>query len=232
MVTGSSRLYGKMTPVAIDIIEELTWRGLIAQSTDVGALAAHLQQEQRTLYCGFDPTAPSLHLGHLLQTLTLRRFQLAGHRPLGLVGGATGLIGDPKMTAERTLNDADVVAAWVERIRSQVERFLDFDEAKTGAQIVNNYDWTKDLSAIDLLRGIGKHFSVNRMLDREAVAARLAGPVSVSASSATSCSSPTTFSNCFGVTTARCRPAVRTSGETSFRAWTSFAGPQVKRRMR
>ncbi|HVQ89068.1 MAG TPA: tyrosine--tRNA ligase, partial [Actinomycetes bacterium] len=162
--------------MAIDIIEELSWRGLIAQSTDLGALAEHLNEQSRTIYCGFDPTAPSLHLGHLLQTLTLRRFQLAGHRPLGLVGGATGLIGDPKMTGERTLNDADVVGGWVDRIRHQVERFLDFDDPTTGATIVNNLDWTKELSAIDLLRGIGKHFSVNRMLDREAVAARLAGP--------------------------------------------------------
>ncbi|MEO8328965.1 MAG: tyrosine--tRNA ligase, partial [Candidatus Nanopelagicales bacterium] len=153
--------------MATDIIDDLTWRGLIAQSTDLGALSEHLRESSRTIYCGFDPTAPSLHLGHLLQTLTLRRFQLAGHRPLGLVGGATGLIGDPKMTGERTLNEADVVAAWVERIRGQVERFLDFEDVHTGAHIVNNFDWTKELSAIDLLRGIGKHFSVNRMLDRE-----------------------------------------------------------------
>ena len=159
-----------------DIVEDLSWRGLIAQSTDVGALASHLREGSRTLYSGFDPTAPSLHIGHLMQVLTLRRFQEAGHRPLGLVGGATGLIGDPKMTAERTLNDEDVVAGWVERIRVQVERLLDFDDAQTGARMVNNLDWTKQLSAIDFLRGIGKHFSVNRMLDREAVAARLAGP--------------------------------------------------------
>ena len=159
-----------------DIVEDLSWRGLIAQSTDVGALASHLREGSRTLYSGFDPTAPSLHIGHLMQVLTLRRFQEAGHRPLGLVGGATGLIGDPKMTGERTLNDEDVVAGWVERIRIQVERLLDFDDAQTGARMVNNLDWTKQLSAIDFLRGIGKHFSVNRMLDREAVAARLAGP--------------------------------------------------------
>ncbi|HVQ19033.1 MAG TPA: tyrosine--tRNA ligase [Actinomycetes bacterium] len=162
--------------MAVDIIEELTWRGLIAQSTDIGALAQHLRQEQRTLYCGFDPTAPSLHLGNLLQILTLRRFQQSGHRPLGLVGGATGLIGDPKMSGERTLNDRDVVAAWVERIREQVGRYLDFDDRVAPATLVNNLDWTSELSAIDFLRGIGKHFSVNRMLDREAVAARLAGP--------------------------------------------------------
>jgi len=161
--------------VATDIIEELSWRGLIAQSTDLGALAEHLRTGSRTLYSGFDPTAPSLHLGHLMQVLTLRRFQLAGHRPLGLVGGATGLIGDPKMTGERSLNDADVVGGWVQRIRDQLGRYLDFDESPTGAVLVNNLDWTRELSAIDFLRGIGKHFSVNRMLDREAVAARLAG---------------------------------------------------------
>ena len=162
--------------VTVDIIEDLSWRGLIAQSTDLGAFAGHLREQPRSLYCGFDPTAPSLHLGHLLQTLTLRRFQLAGHRPIGLVGGATGLIGDPKMTGERTLNDTDVVEAWVLRIREQVERFLDFDDPATGARLVNNMDWTRDLSTIGFLRDIGKHFSVNRMLDREAVAARLAGP--------------------------------------------------------
>lgn len=158
-----------------DIIEELSWRGLIAQSTDVGALSEHLRTGRRTLYCGFDPTAPSLHLGHLLQVLTLRRFQLAGHRPLGLIGGATGLIGDPKETGERTLNDADLVAAWVDRIRSQVERYLDFDDNTSGAVLVDNLDWTQSLSTIEFLRDIGKHFSVNRMLDREAVAVRLAG---------------------------------------------------------
>ncbi|MDH4354091.1 MAG: tyrosine--tRNA ligase [Actinomycetota bacterium] len=160
--------------VATDILEELTWRGLVQQSTDLGALANHLREQPRTLYCGFDPTAPSLHIGHLLQTLTLRRFQLAGHRPLALVGGATGLIGDPKLTGERQLNDADVVAQWSERIRSQLERFLDFDDATTGAVMVNNYDWTAAMSTLDFLRDVGKHFPVNRMLDREAVAARLA----------------------------------------------------------
>jgi tyrosyl-tRNA synthetase len=162
--------------VTTDIIEELTWRGAIAQSTDLGALAQHLATGRRTLYCGFDPSAPSLHLGHLMQMLTLRRFQLAGHRPLGLVGGATGLVGDPKMTSERVLNDEDVVQGWVQRIRDQVGRYLDFDDLSAPAVLVNNLDWTSELSAIDLLRGIGKHFSVNRMLDREAVAARLAGP--------------------------------------------------------
>jgi len=126
-----------------------------------------------TLYCGFDPTAPSLHLGNLVQILTVRRFQQHGHRPLALVGGATGLIGDPKESGERTLNSAELVEEWVSKIRIQLERFYDFSGTNS-AQMVNNLDWTRDLSAIEFLRDIGKHFSVNRMLDREAVAARLA----------------------------------------------------------
>ena len=157
-----------------DILSDLHARGLIAQSTDLGALHADLERGPMAIYCGFDPTAASLHLGNLAQILLIRRFQLAGHRPLALVGGATGLIGDPKMTGERTLNSLDVVAEWVGRIRAQLERFYDFDGA-AAATMVNNLDWTKSLSALDFLRDIGKHFSVNRMLDREAVAARLAG---------------------------------------------------------
>jgi tyrosyl-tRNA synthetase len=161
--------------VATDIIDDLAWRGLIAQSTDQGALAEHFRTGARTLYSGFDPTAPSLHVGHLLQVLTLRRFQEAGHRPLALVGGATGLIGDPRSSGERQLHDPDVVAGWVDRIRGQLSQFLDFsDEHRAPAQLVNNLDWTQSLTAIEFLRDIGKHFSVNRMLDREAVAARLA----------------------------------------------------------
>lgn len=155
-----------------EIIPELQWRGLIAQSTDIEALSTACELPV-TLYCGFDPTAPSLHLGNLVQILTVRRFQNYGHKPLALVGGATGLIGDPKESGERTLNSADLVGEWVSRIRSQVERFYDFD-GPNPAQMVNNLDWTKDLNAIEFLRDIGKHFSVNRMLDREAVAARLA----------------------------------------------------------
>ena len=155
------------------ILDDLSARRLIAQTTDLDALSSSLAAPI-TLYCGFDPTAPSLHLGNLSQILTVRRFQLAGHRPLALVGGATGLIGDPKMAGERTLNDSDTVAAWVNRIRHQVERYYDFDGANA-AVVVNNLDWTSGVSAIEFLRDIGKHFSVNRMLDREAVAARLAG---------------------------------------------------------
>jgi tyrosyl-tRNA synthetase len=155
------------------VLDELHWRGLIASSTDLNALRAELASGPITLYCGFDPTAASLHVGHLAQTLTARRFQLAGHLPLALVGGATGMIGDPKPTSERSLNEADVVAAWSEGIREQLERFFDFD-GPAAARMVNNHEWTAPMSVIEFLRDIGKHFSVNRMLDREAVARRLA----------------------------------------------------------
>lgn len=161
-----------MQPVT-GIVEELLWRELIADSTDLGALREATDAGSITLYCGFDPTAPSLHLGNLAQILTVRRFQQHGHRPLALVGGATGLIGDPKESGERTLNPAQTVEEWVARIRGQLERFYDFT-GDNAAVMVNNYDWTQGLSAIEFLRDVGKHFSVNRMLDREAVAARLA----------------------------------------------------------
>jgi tyrosyl-tRNA synthetase len=157
------------------VLDDLAWRGLLADSTDLGALAAACASGPVTLYCGFDPTAPSLHMGNLLQILTVRRFQQAGHRPLALVGGATGLIGDPKESGERTLNAVEVVHAWVERIRGQLERFFDFEGVPNAAVMVNNYDWTQGLSTLEFLRDVGKHFSVNRMLDREAVSARLAG---------------------------------------------------------
>jgi tyrosyl-tRNA synthetase len=159
------------------VLDDLAARGLIAHSTDLDALRAEMAAGPITSYVGFDPTAPSLHMGNLLQLLTLRRLQLAGHKPLGLVGGATGLIGDPKESAERVLNPKDVVAEWVERVRSQVERFVDFT-GTNAAQVVNNYDWTKDLSALDFLRDIGKHFPVNRMLGREVVKARLEAGIS------------------------------------------------------
>ena len=155
------------------ILDELQWRNLIAQSTDLDAIRASCAAGPITLYCGFDPTAPSLHLGNLVQILTVRRFQQHGHKPLGLVGGATGLIGDPKMAGERNLNPRDIVEKWVDRIRGQLERFFDF-EGPSAATMVNNYDWTENVSVLEFLRDIGKHFSVNRMLDREAVAARLA----------------------------------------------------------
>ncbi|MCH9718435.1 MAG: tyrosine--tRNA ligase [Actinomycetia bacterium] len=157
-----------------ELIDDLQWRDLIADSTDLDRLRDRMEQGPITYYCGFDPTAPSLHLGNLVQILTMRRLQLAGHRPLALVGGATGLIGDPKETGERTLNDPAVVAEWTGRIEAQLRRFLDFD-GPAAAQMVNNLDWISQLDTIEFLRDVGKHFSVNRMLDREAVAARLAG---------------------------------------------------------
>jgi tyrosyl-tRNA synthetase len=163
-----------------DIIEELSWRGLIAVNTDLDELRLALKSGRVTMYCGFDPTAPGLHIGNMVQLLTLRRLQLAGHRPIGLVGGATGLIGDPSgKSAERVLNPAEVVAGWVERIRGEVSRFLDFDAGESSALIVSNLDWTEPMHVLDFLRDIGKHFSVNRMLDRESVKARLeAGGIS------------------------------------------------------
>jgi tyrosyl-tRNA synthetase len=155
-----------------DVWEELRWRGLVHVSTDPQALKALLAGPPITYYCGFDPTAPSLHLGNLVQLLLLRRLQLAGHRPLGLVGGSTGLIGDPRPTAERTLNTKDVVAEWVGYLQSQVSKYLSF-EGDNAARLVNNLDWTAPLSAIDFLRDIGKHFRVGTMLKKDAVRARL-----------------------------------------------------------
>lgn len=154
------------------ILDELAWRGLLSQTTGDDALREHLSAGPVTLYCGFDPTAPSLHIGNLVQILTVRRFQDVGHRPLLLVGGATGLIGDPKMSGERTLNPVDVVHEWVERIRVQIEPFMSF-EGENAARMVNNYDWTKDLTAIELLRDIGKYFRLGTMLSKDTVARRL-----------------------------------------------------------
>jgi tyrosyl-tRNA synthetase len=155
-----------------DIVDELKWRGLFAQSTDEDALRKALADGPITFYCGFDPTAPSLHVGHLVQVLTVRRLQQAGHRPLALVGGATGQIGDPRPTAERTLNDPETVAQWVTRLRAQIEPFLSF-EGENAALMVNNLDWTAGMSAIEFLRDIGKHFRVNKMLTKDSVARRL-----------------------------------------------------------
>lgn len=157
------------------ILDELSWRGLIAQSTDLDTLAAEAQRGPMTVYAGFDPTAPSLHAGHLVPLLTLRRFQRAGHRPIVLAGGATGMIGDPRDVGERSLNEADTVAEWTERIRGQLERFVDFDDSPMGAIVENNLEWTGSLSAIEFLRDIGKHFSVNVMLARDTIRRRLAG---------------------------------------------------------
>ena len=159
--------------------DELVWRGLIHVSTDEVKLKETLDSGPITFYCGFDPTAPSLHLGNLVQLLVMRRLQLAGHHPLALVGGSTGLIGDPKPTAERVLNEPEVVAQWVEKLGEQVARFLDF-EGDSAATLVNNLDWTKDLSAIDFLRDIGKYYRVGTMLKKDAVAARLNSDAGIS----------------------------------------------------
>ncbi|HEY4793071.1 MAG TPA: tyrosine--tRNA ligase, partial [Mycobacterium sp.] len=158
-----------------EIVEELSWRGLIAQSTDLDALTKDTADGPITLYAGFDPTAPSLHAGHLVPLLTLRRFQQSGHRPIVLAGGATGLIGDPRETGERVLNTDETVQEWTGRIRGQLERFVDFDSSPTGAIVENNLEWTSAMSAIELLRDVGKHFSVNVMLDRDTIRRRLEG---------------------------------------------------------
>lgn len=156
------------------LLEDLQWRGLIAQSTDRKELEQALAKPM-SLYLGFDPTAPSLHVGNLVVLLVLRRFQLAGHRPIPLVGGATGLVGDPSgRSEERSLNDEQVVAEWVSKIKKQLEKIIDFSDKKTGAVMANNLDWTKPVSALEFLRDIGKHFSVNQMLAKDSVANRLA----------------------------------------------------------
>ncbi len=156
-----------------ELIEELQWRGLIAQVSDLEGLSAHLAEGSRTLYCGFDPTADSLHIGSLVPLLALKRFQQYGHRPILLLGGATGLIGDPSFKAdERNLNDTETVSGWVEALRTQVEPFLDF-EGNNGAILCNNLEWTENLDVISFLRDIGKHFSVNQMIQRDSVRQRL-----------------------------------------------------------
>lgn len=154
------------------IWEELKWRGLIAQSTDEKVLSDLLNNKSITFYIGFDPTAPSLHLGNLMQILTAKRLQLAGHKPIALVGGATGLIGDPKESGERNLNEEEIVIDWTSKIAKQLIKFFDFF-GNNKCEVVNNFDWTNQIDAISLLRDLGKHFSINRMLEREAVSARL-----------------------------------------------------------
>lgn len=155
-----------------DVLDELHWRGLVAQSTDEAALREALAAGPVTYYCGFDPTAPSLHHGHLVQLILLRHLQQAGHRAVALVGGATGMIGDPRESGERTLNTKEVVAEWTERLKAQVSRFLDF-EGDNPAVLVNNLDWIDGISAIDLLRDIGKHYRLGTMLAKDTVARRL-----------------------------------------------------------
>ena len=156
------------------LIEDLEWRGLIAQTTDKKALVADLDAAPVSFYIGFDPTAPSLHVGNLVVLLVMRRFQLAGHKPIPLVGGATGLVGDPSgRNEERSLNDTSTVEQWVLKIRNQLSRFLDFDSKTNAAIMANNLDWTAPVSALEFLRDIGKHFSVNQMLAKDSVASRL-----------------------------------------------------------
>ncbi|MFD2675399.1 tyrosine--tRNA ligase [Gulosibacter bifidus] len=161
------------------ILDELEWRGYIHVSTDINELRKRMSEGPISYYCGFDPTAPSLHLGHLVQLLLLRRLQLAGHNPFGLVGGSTGLIGDPRPTAERTLNSRETVAEWVQGLRNQIEGYLDF-AGDNPAQMVNNLDWTAELSALDFLRDLGKFFRVGTMLKKDAVAARLNSDAGIS----------------------------------------------------
>jgi tyrosyl-tRNA synthetase len=162
-----------MNKVNNDLLDDLKWRGLVSQSTDEASLRESMKKPI-TLYIGFDPTAPSIHVGNLVVLLVLRRFQLAGHNPIPLVGGATGLVGDPSgKNEERSLNTTEIVEQWVSRIRKQLEKFLDFDTTANPAVMANNLDWTAPLSAIDFLRDIGKHFSVNQMLAKDAVSSRL-----------------------------------------------------------
>ncbi|AOZ72740.1 tyrosine--tRNA ligase [Boudabousia tangfeifanii] len=162
-----------------DVIDELEWRGLISQSTDLAALRELMAEGPITFYTGYDPTAASLHHGHLVQLIVMKHLQNAGHRPLALVGGATGLIGDPRMSGERTLNESEVVAQWAEKLKQQISRFLSF-EGPAAARMVNNYDWTGDLTAIELLREVGKYFRLGTMIAKDTVARRLASDEGIS----------------------------------------------------
>ncbi len=163
-----------MSTVDGSLIQDLRARGLIAQMTGDDHLESYLSEASRTLYCGFDPTADSLHIGSLVPLLTLKRFQQAGHKPIALVGGATGLIGDPSFKAqERKLNTPDVVSTWVDKLKAQVSRFIDFDAPGNGAEVVNNLDWTANLNVLDFLRDVGKHFSINNMINKESVKQRI-----------------------------------------------------------
>ncbi|AWF79788.1 tyrosine--tRNA ligase [Microbulbifer sp. A4B17] len=162
-----------MAGVDMTLLEDLDRRGLINQATGDGELTQHLS-ESRTLYCGFDPTADSLHIGSLVPLLTLKRFQAAGHKPIALVGGATGLIGDPSFKAqERSLNTPDIVAGWVDKLKNQVSQFINFDCGENSAIVANNLDWTRELNTLDFLRDVGKHFSVNNMVNKESVKQRI-----------------------------------------------------------
>lgn len=162
-----------MSGVDTGLLADLEARGLIAQMTGDDQLEEHLSTS-RTLYCGFDPTADSLHIGSLVPLLTLKRFQMAGHKPLALVGGATGLIGDPSFKAqERKLNTPDIVAGWVDKLKAQVSQFIDFDSGENAAEVVNNLDWIGSVNVLDFLRDVGKHFSINNMIQKESVKQRI-----------------------------------------------------------
>lgn len=171
-VSGTETTVQSNDPTFDNIYQELLWRGYLHVSTDEAALEKALSQDTVTYYCGFDPTAASLHLGHLVQLLLMRRLQLAGHKPLGLVGGATGLVGDPRQTSERVLNPVEVVEQWVQELRGQIQRFLSF-EGENAARMVNNLEWTGQLSALEFLRDIGKNFRVGTMIKKDIVAKRL-----------------------------------------------------------
>lgn len=157
-----------------DIVQDLESRALLTQLAGGDDLRAHLKEAPRVVYCGFDPTAESLHIGNMVPLLALKRFQMAGHKPIALIGGATGMIGDPSFKdSERKLNSTDVIAGWVERIKPQLSQFLDFDCGENSAVLVNNLDWTKGLDVLDFLRDVGKHFSVNAMIQKESVKQRI-----------------------------------------------------------
>lgn len=163
-----------MTTIDASLFEDLQARGLIAQTTGGDMLADYLASGSRTLYSGFDPTADSLHIGHLVPLLALKRFQQAGHKPIALVGGATGLVGDPSFkAAERKLNTPDIVAGWTDKLKAQVSRFIDFDCGENSAEVVNNLDWVGQMNVLDFLRDVGKHFSVNNMINKESVKQRI-----------------------------------------------------------
>src|SRR5690554_704607 len=163
-----------MASIDSNLLRDLQARGLVAQTSGGDALAAYLNAESRTLYSGFDPTADSLHIGHLVPLLALKRFQMAGHKPVALVGGATGMVGDPSFKAqERKLNTPEVVAEWADKLKQQVSRFVDFDCGSRSAEVVNNLDWVGDIKLLDFLRDVGKHFSINNMINKESVKQRI-----------------------------------------------------------